>query len=84
MEADLRGEVMHELRNTTNVIDFLKGREKDARPETLREADVMRMLGVADDINEQAEEGVNDFLVGETLKVISGPFSGFNGEVVEV
>ncbi|MDE7460744.1 MAG: transcription termination/antitermination protein NusG [Paramuribaculum sp.] len=84
VEADLRGEVMHELRNTTNVIDFLKGREKDARPETLREADVMRMLGVADDINEQAEEGVNDFLVGETLKVISGPFSGFNGEVVEV
>ena len=43
VEADLRGEVMHELRNTTNVIDFLKGREKDARPETLREADVMRM-----------------------------------------
>ena len=84
IEAELTGEVIHTLTNTTNVIDFLKGREKDARPETLREADVMRMLGVADDINEQAEEGVNDFLVGETLKVISGPFSGFNGEVVEV
>lgn len=84
IEADLRGEVMYELRNTTNVIDFLKGRGKDAKPESLRESEVMRMLGMADSINEQEEDGVNDFIVGETIKVTSGAFSGFNGEITEV
>lgn len=84
IEADLSGEVMHLLRNTTNVIDFLKGRGKDAKPEALRESEVMRMLGMADELNELSEEGVNDYMVGENVKVIFGPFSGFNAEVLEV
>lgn len=84
IEADLSGEVMYELRNTTNVIDFLKGRGKDAKPESLRESEVMRMLGMADTINEQEDEGVNDYIVGETIKVTAGAFSGFSGEITEV
>lgn len=84
VEAELIGEVVHELVNTTNVIDFLKGRGKDAKPEPLRESEVMRMLGTADDINENLEEGVNDYMVGEIVKVNSGPFTGFNGRITEV
>jgi transcriptional antiterminator NusG len=84
VEAELSGEVVHELVNTTNVIDFLKGRGKDAKPEPLRESEVMRMLGMADDINDNLEEGVNDFIVGEIVKVNTGAFSGFHGKVTEV
>lgn len=84
IEAELRGDVMYELRNTTNVIDFLKGRGKDAKPEPLRESEVMRMLGMADSLNEAADDGFNDYIVGETVKVIAGAFSGFNGEITEV
>ena len=84
VEAELIGEVMHELVNTTTVIDFLKGRGKDAKPEPLRESEVMRMLGTADDINENIEEGVNDYMVGEIVKVNSGAFNGFNGKITEV
>lgn len=84
VEADLQGEVMHTLRNTTNVIDFLKGRGKDAKPEALRESEVMRMLGTADDLNEIPEESVVDYMVGESVKVNYGPFTGFIGEVIEV
>ena len=84
MEAELIGEVVHELTNTTNVIDFLKGRGKDAKPEPLRESEVMRMLGTADEINENLEEGVNDYMVGETVKVNYGAFNGFNGKITEV
>ena len=84
VEAELVGEVAHELTNTTNVIDFLKGRGKDAKPEPLRESEVMRMLGTADDINESLEEGINDYMVGETVKVISGAFAGFNGKISDV
>lgn len=84
VEAYLTGDVQYLLRNTTNVIDFLKGRGKDAQPEALRESEVMRMLGTADEINEMESSDLVDYLVGETVKVIDGAFSGFNGEIKEV
>ena len=84
VEAILHGEVMHELRNTTNVIDFLKGKGKDAKPEPLRQSEVMRMMGMADQIVDLTTEGVNDYMVGETVKVIDGPFNGFDGVIEEV
>ena len=88
VEATLYGEVIHELRNTTNVIDFLgskpKGKGMIPEPEPLRQSEVMRMLGAADELAEVTEEGVNDYMVGETVKVNFGPFSGFTGEIEEV
>ncbi len=84
IEADLTGEVIHELTNTTNVIDFLRGREKGSAPERLREAEVMRMLGAADEIAQAESEGTIDYLVGENVKVADGPFKGFLGVIEEI
>ena len=83
VECILTGEVLYELRNTTNVIDFLRGRGKDAAPESLRESEVRRMLGAADDLAETAEDG-NDYMVGESVKVTAGPLTGFSGVIEEV
>lgn len=83
VEAELSGEVMYELRNTTNVIDFLCGKTKGSMPEPLRESEVRRMLGAADEIADLTDDG-NDFVVGETVKVAFGPFSGFTGTIEEV
>ena len=83
VECILTGEVLYELRNTTNVIDFLRGRGKDAAPESLRESEVRRMLGAADELAGGGDEG-NDYIVGEAVKVTSGPFSGFDGIIEEV
>ena len=84
VEAYLTGEVIYELRNTTNVIDFLRGRSKSSLPEPLRESEVMRMLGAADDLRApQADESL-EYLVGESVKVNFGPFSGFSGVIREV
>lgn len=84
IEADLQGEVEYQLRNTTNVIDFLRGRAKGSRPEILREAEVMRMLGKADDLQNPTLDDINDYMVGETVKIIFGSFNGFTGVVKEV
>ncbi len=84
IEAELRGEVIHQLTNTTNVIDFLRGREKGAQPEKLRPAEVMRMLGAADDLIDPNDSDVNDYIVGETVKVNEGPFNGFTGTIEKV
>ncbi len=83
VECILTGEVLYELRNTTNVIDFLRGRGKNAAPEALRESEVLRMMGTADEMIDTTDDG-NDFMVGETVKVTFGPFSGFSGTIEEV
>lgn len=83
VECDLQGEVLYELRNTTNVIDFLRGRGKNAAPEALRESEVRRMLGAADALIDSADDG-NDYMVGESVKVTFGPFNGFSGTIEEV
>lgn len=84
IEAHLTGEVIYELRNTTNVIDFLRGRSKSSMPEPLREAEVMRMLGAADDLRTPQEDLTQEYIVGESVKVNFGPFSGFTGVIREV
>ena len=83
VECILTGEVLYELRNTTNVIDFLRGRGKNAAPEPLRESEVLRMMGAADQLIDTTDDG-NDYMVGETVKVTAGPFSGFSGVIEEV
>lgn len=84
VQAALTGEVEYELRNTTNVIDFLRGRAKGSKPEALREAEVMRMLGTADEMSEEIEDAAEVYIVGEPVKVTFGPFSGFSGVIKEV
>ena len=84
VDCILTGELISQLSTTTNVIDFLRGRGKNNGPERLSEADVKRMLGTADEFNEQAQPEVIDFLVGEHVMVKEGPFSNFPGEIEEV
>ena len=85
VEATMTGEIEYELRNTTNIIDFVRNRENPPKPEPVREAEINRMLGAADsDAMNEVDNGVNDYLVGESVKVISGPFNGFIGEIEEV
>ena len=82
IEAILVGEVIHHLRNTTNVIDFLGG--KGNQPEPLRASEVSRMLGTVDDMQEVGDEPMITYTVGETVKVNYGPFNGFSGIIEEV
>ena len=84
VQAQLTGEVQYELRNTTNVIDFLRGRAKNSDPMPLREAEVNRMLGIADETVSTVDETVENYLVGEPVKVTAGPFLGFSGVIKEV
>lgn len=84
VQAALTGEVIYELRNTTNVIDFLRGRAKTSDPMPLRESEVKRMLGTADEMLQPDVDQVEEYLVGEPVKVTEGPFSGFSGVIKEV
>ena len=80
IEAMLVGEVAHTLRNFPNVIGFL-GDTKGGDPVPMRQSEVNRILGRVDELAENDEEINIPFVVGETVKVIDGPFNGFNGTI---
>ncbi|MCC8146316.1 MAG: transcription termination/antitermination protein NusG [Bacteroidales bacterium] len=80
IEAALVGEVMHFLKNVNFVIGFLGGNN----PVPLRPAEVSRILGKADELQVQPEEFDIDYIVGETIKINFGPFTGFHGEIEEI
>jgi len=83
VEAALVGEVAHTLRNFPNVIGFL-GDTKGGDPVPMRQSEVNRILGRVDELAENDEEINIPFVVGETVKVIDGPFNGFNGTIEEI
>ena len=72
------------LQDTTNVVNFVRSREGDRRPEPVPEHQILTMLGQAEAREMEAVDSMNDFVVGESVKVNFGPFSGFIGEIKEV
>ena len=83
IEAALVGEVTHTLRNFPNVIGFL-GDTKGGEPVPMRQNEINRILGRVDELAETDEELNIPFVVGETVKVVDGPFNGFNGTIEEI
>ncbi|MCH2214550.1 MAG: transcription termination/antitermination protein NusG [Flavobacteriales bacterium] len=83
IEADLVGEVPHLIKGVNNVIGFL-GAEKGGDPVPLRTTEVNRILGKVDELAESEEEINIPYVVGESVKVVDGPFNNFNGIIEEV
>jgi transcriptional antiterminator NusG len=83
VEATLLGEIAHLLRNVPNVIGFL-GDTKGGDPVPMRQSEINRILGKVDELQESGEEFDTPFILGETVKVIDGPFNGFNGNIEEI
>ena len=84
IQANLSGEIPHIIKSITNVIGFL-GETKGGDPVPLRQSEVNRMLGKVDELNVEADANVViPFTVGETVKVIDGPFNGFDGTIEKI
>ncbi|MDT8402072.1 MAG: transcription termination/antitermination protein NusG [Bacteroidales bacterium] len=82
IEAALVGEVPHILKNIPNVIGFLG--TKEGEPVPLRKSEINRILGKVDELAASDEEINVPFYVGESVKVVDGPFNSFTGIIEEV
>lgn len=80
------GEVIHMIKNIPGIIGFLgqKAGEASTPPVPLRQSEVDRILGKVEEIDDFDEQLDSPYIVGETLKVMDGPFSGFTGVIEEV
>ncbi|MDD3458029.1 MAG: transcription termination/antitermination protein NusG [Weeksellaceae bacterium] len=84
IEAELKGEVPHIIKSIPGVISFLSA-TKGGEPIPMRMSEVNKMLGRVDELAESDENLMNiPYLVGETVKIIDGPFNGFSGTVEKI
>ena len=83
IKANLAGEIPHIIKSLPNVIGFL-GETKGGDPIPLRTAEVNRMLSKVDELSTESESVSIPFEIGESIKVIDGPFNGFNGSIEKV
>ncbi len=81
IEANLQGEIAHTLRFMPNVLGFLGGLDN---PTPVRQSDINRILGTAEETVIKSEESSVPYMVDEAVKVTDGPFSGFSGIIEEV
>jgi transcription termination/antitermination protein NusG len=80
LEGKLNDDLRDAIKNTTNVIHFL-GKED---PIALRKSEVNKMLGKVDEMSDNGVTMSEPFIVGETIKIVDGPFNDFNGVIEEV
>ena len=88
LQADLTdGRLVDLIKDLPNAIGFLGegGWGRVNPPVPLRDKEVHKILGKMDEL--AADIGVNidkPFIIGEMVKIVDGPFSGFSGSVQEI
>ncbi|MBK7429021.1 MAG: transcription termination/antitermination factor NusG [Saprospiraceae bacterium] len=74
------GEIVQAISNVPNVIHFL-GKNV---PIPMKQSEANRMLGRLDESETEGETMLEPFIVGETVRIIDGPFNDFVGDIKEV
>ena len=84
--ADLSDpELVFKLNNVPGVVSFLSTRDNNRTPIPLRKAEVSRILGKMNAEEESGEEEIqHHFIIGESVKIMEGPFSGFTGNIENI
>lgn len=82
----LNDDMVQHISNISNVMHFLTdGKGSKGNIISLRKAEVNKMLGKMDEMGESSGMTMSEpFIVGETIKIIDGPFNDFNGVIEEV
>lgn len=84
-DGKLSDDIIQHISNISNVMHFLTdGKGSKGNIISLRKAEVNKMLGKVDEMNDQGVTLSEPFIVGETIKIIEGPFNDFNGVIEEV
>ncbi len=79
-QARFSSEIVQGIANLPNVINFLGS----TKPIPMQASEANRLLGKMDESMEVGESNLEPFIVGETVKIIDGPFFEFVGDIIEV
>jgi transcriptional antiterminator NusG len=81
VEMLMTQETLHVINGIQGVIKFVG---HDRLPQPLRADEVNRLLGIADEAEQEEPEEEIPFLIGQAVAITEGPFTDFNGTVEEV
>ena len=81
VEMSMNQETIHTINSIQGVIKFV-GQER--APQPLRQDEVNRILGIADEREPEEPREEIPFLIGQAVAITEGPFTDFNGTVEEV
>ncbi|BDQ11854.1 transcription termination/antitermination protein NusG [Sediminibacterium sp. TEGAF015] len=85
LDGKLNDDMVQHISNISNVMHFLTdGKGSKGQIISLRKSEVNKMLGKVDEMNDMGVTMSEPFIVGETIKIIEGPFNDFNGVIEEV
>ena len=78
----LNDDVYHLVKNTARVTGFLG---PNGKPQAISERDAARYFGAREHAATQVKKHVSvDYEIGDSVKVLDGPFASFNGVVEEL
>lgn len=84
-DGKLTDDIVVHVTGITDIMHFLTdGKGSKGNIISLRKSEVNKMLGRVDEMNDQGVVLSEPFIVGETIKIIEGPFNDFNGVIEEV
>lgn len=83
VEAVLEDDIVPAIQNVPNVMDWLREGTSTA-PIPMEKAEIDRILGKMDEQKDTEGYLADNYVVGETVKVIDGAFASFTGMVEEV
>ena len=81
VEMVMNQDTIHTVNSIQGVIKFVA---HGKLPMPLRPDEVNRLLGVAEEQEEEAPKEEIPFLIGQAVAITEGPFTDFNGTVEEV
>ena len=85
LDGKLNDDMVMHISNISNVMHFLTdGKGSKGNIISLRKSEVNKMLGKVDEMNDMGGSISEPFILGETIKIIEGPFNDFNGVIEEV
>ncbi|GLQ19809.1 transcription termination/antitermination protein NusG [Algimonas porphyrae] len=83
VKVDLTDAAYHLIANSPKVTGFLGASGASKKPRPVPEKEVARIIGNSED-GAPAPRPMISFEIGETIKVVDGPFQSFSGSVESV
>ena len=81
VEMGMGQEALHVINSIQGVIKFVGSGKL---PQPLRQDEVNRLLGIAEEVAESEPKEEIPFMVGQVVEITEGPFSDFSGTVEEI
>lgn len=83
IECEMNGELMKYIKNVKGVISFLTNSDGKAIP--MKDSEVNSILGKVEELEQNNEIRIdNDFIEGQYVTIIDGPFQSMNGSITKI